>query len=497
MGQWARFAGIGLLFVCAGACDPEAAPLPDVIECMRDSDCDDDSRFCNGEPTCQMRTHMTARGPWRVNQCVPGESPCGVLRCLEATDRCDCSDPDPDDDGADSIACGGTDCDDTDPGRAPGGTEICDPEDKDEDCDSTTFGERDRDGDGSFDASCCNGSHCGEDCDDANRSTHPRSVEVCDGRDNDCDAHVDEGVVVNLYVDADHDGWGVGDFADVELCAESAGYSTRTGDCDDEDPWLYPGRFRCVSGPDLELCADGAWASMTCPGLGLCVPQPNHTGVCLPGDDFPECSDGEDNDGDALADFRDPECTSPLDNSESARLCGDGMDNDGDTLVDYPDDPGCSSAEDNDEANPVTPAACSNGLDDDGDGTVDYVLGSGDPGCSSASDPSEREVTGPACDNGLDDDGDGSADYPADITCLNPTQDLEQAECANGVDDDLDGLIDYGTTLANDPGCLSLLDLSERNPQGSACDNGVDDDLDGAIDYPGDTDCTDPKDVTE
>ncbi|MBI2888929.1 MAG: hypothetical protein HYY60_01325 [Parcubacteria group bacterium] len=63
---------------------------------------------------------------------------------------------------------------------------------------------------------------------------------------------------------------------------------------------------------------------------------------------------------------------------------------------------------------------CNDGLDNDGDGLKDYkapeALGSpGDPGCSSASDTSERGTN--QCDNGIDDDGDGRIDYPNDPTC--------------------------------------------------------------------------------
>jgi len=61
-----------------------------------------------------------------------------------------------DGDGRDSIACGGDDCDDNDRNRYPGNAEVCDAEDHDEDCDATTFGNRDVDGDGHIDALCGN-----------------------------------------------------------------------------------------------------------------------------------------------------------------------------------------------------------------------------------------------------------------------------------------------------------------------------------------------------
>lgn len=70
-----------------------------------------------------------------------------------------------------------------------------------------------------------------------------------------------------------------------------------------------------------------------------------------------ECSDGRDNDNDAVIDQQDPGCTdaagtyNPADASEhEARLvCDDGVDNDGDLLIDYPNDGGCCRPDTSDE----------------------------------------------------------------------------------------------------------------------------------------------------
>ena len=60
----------------------------------------------------------------------------------------------------------------------------------------TTFGFRDRDGDGEPDALCCNrvGDEevCGSDCDDTTIARRSGQVELCDEVDNDCDGKVDE-----------------------------------------------------------------------------------------------------------------------------------------------------------------------------------------------------------------------------------------------------------------------------------------------------------------
>jgi hypothetical protein len=63
--------------------------------------------------------------------------------------------------------------------------------------------------------------------------------------------------------------------------------------------------------------------------------------------------------------------------------CSDGLDNDGDALVDFPADPGCIAAASNLE-NPL----CDDDLDNDGDGKIDWDGGAGlgtpDPECTAA-----------------------------------------------------------------------------------------------------------------
>ena len=66
--------------------------------------------------------------------------------------------------------------------------------------------------------------------------------------------------------------------------------------------------------------------------------------------------------------------------------CSDGIDNDGDGATDFPADFSCSSANDDDEANPK--AKCQDGIDNDGDGKID----SQDAGCDNNQDDDEFNV---------------------------------------------------------------------------------------------------------
>lgn len=93
---------------------------------------------------------------------------------------------DKDGDGSKSKACGGNDCDDNDVNRYPGNTEVCDKNNKDEDCNPATVGNKDRDGDGYIDANCCNKNeqnklNCADDCNDNNRAIIPGS-QYCVGK---------------------------------------------------------------------------------------------------------------------------------------------------------------------------------------------------------------------------------------------------------------------------------------------------------------------------
>ena len=90
----------------------------------------------------------------------------------------------------------------------------------------------------------------GDDCDDADPASLPGAAEQCDGRDNDCDSTIDEGMVLTTYF-SDYDGDGVGN-ADypAESCAQPVGYVAEAGDCNDANAAVNPFAAEVCNGLD-------------------------------------------------------------------------------------------------------------------------------------------------------------------------------------------------------------------------------------------------------
>ncbi len=454
--------------VCAGlalalaACDSSSpAALPDggrpdagLTPCASDTECDD-ARYCNGREACMPgAADADARG------CVAGAVPCmASQRCSEMEGRCVTScaiDPDADGDGAASIDCGGSDCDDADPNRFVGNTEVCDDADRDEDCDPSTFGARDADGDGFVDSACCNegamGMRCGMDCNDARRDAHPGATEACEGIDNDCDGRIDEGLLVAAWPDRDYDLHGIDDDAmRAEVCPGTPGYAQTRDDCDDTSPVRHRAQ--------LEICDA---IDNDCDGLV------DESPVSIPW--YP------DEDGDLFgAPGRDVviSCTPVPGYSTRSSDC-----NDADARVHPGAFERCNGADDDcngyADAGGLRPGDTE---DDDGDGVADVVCGGSD--CDDANAdvyPGAQELC-----NGIDDDCDRMVDGAS-------------ADAMWYLDLDRDG---YGDSTR--PAISSCEPQAGRVPRGGDCDDGdasihprvpdlcdgIDADCDGSIDENG------------
>ncbi|MBK7759346.1 MAG: lamin tail domain-containing protein [Deltaproteobacteria bacterium] len=159
-----------------------------------------------------------------------------------------------------------TDCDDKDASRYPGADEVCDGEDQD--CDEeidedaidrvTTYADEDEDGFGDPAAplvACeppAGAVDNAEDCDDGDAEVSPDGVETCDGRDEDCDGELDEGLTADaetFYADGDGDGYGDPNLS-VQACAAPSGYLSQAGDCDDGDASVNPDATEVCGGAD-------------------------------------------------------------------------------------------------------------------------------------------------------------------------------------------------------------------------------------------------------
>jgi alpha-tubulin suppressor-like RCC1 family protein len=408
--------------------------------CVDDAMCDD-GLFCNGVETC-----LPSAPEADATGCVRADAPCVAgQRCDEDADMClsNCAVvPDADGDGVDGIECGGSDCDDTNPSRYPGATELCDTANVDEDCDPTTFGDRDADGDGYVDQACCNmlgdGLRCGDDCSDARRDMHPGFAETCDFLDNDCDGLVDEVVAVPGFADADRDLHGDPSMP-MNACPDTPGFSTTDDDCDDNDPEVF--------GAQLEIC------------------------------------DEKDNDCDELVDETPAAVTWYADED------GDGFGIDGAAtqisctpIRDF----SLRSSDCDDMDRLVSPSAreLCNGEDDDCNGRADFIIRTGDL---------------------EDDDGDGFADMAcggADCDDRNAAVHPGALELCDGLDNDCDGVADGADAMAmwyldldgdgygdeSQPGIEDCDPQPARVPRGGDCD-----DLDGAV-HPGVSDTCDDVD---
>ncbi len=87
------------------------------------------------------------------------------------------------------------------------------------------------------------------DCNDGDATIYLNAPELCDGKDNDCDGVIDDGLgtLTPFYHDYDGDGYGTTDTYNDEnynsiiyACTAPEGYVDNNLDCDDRDEYTYP-----------------------------------------------------------------------------------------------------------------------------------------------------------------------------------------------------------------------------------------------------------------
>ena len=190
---------------------------------------------------------------------------------------------DPDDDGDGYPAS--VDCDDGDPDIHPGANEICN--EVDDNCDAEVDAEDERldpasgftsyvdsDGDGAGDPatevrSCTpptSGVEQGGDCDDQDPAISPFATEICNDRvDDDCDGLADDedpdadpAGFETFWLDADGDLYG-DEEASTQACEAPRDYTTRAGDCDDQQAAVNPEEKEiCDNGVDEDCSGDAS-----------------------------------------------------------------------------------------------------------------------------------------------------------------------------------------------------------------------------------------------
>ena len=470
----------------ATACGDDATPLDasipgdvgfdgEVATCETANDCSD-GLFCTGEETCQAGVCV----PGVVVDCDDGIE-CTIDGCNEIANRCESLAPDLDEDGSGDMRCVdalgeplGRDCDDSDPRRFGGNLEVCDLDDDlqgaglDEDCDATTFGAVDADGDNYFDARCFNtdgdGVRAGgDDCNDGRRDVNPAASETCDHVDNNCDGNVDEGVLINVAPDADRDGFPV----DGESRMECPGFAGLVAidddtlfDCDDANPTVNPGQVEICDliDNDCNLVADDntqivPWYGDS-DGDGFGSAATRVVMSCEPVADTSILNTDCDDDNAAI-------------HPAAAEAC-DGIDNDCNGRADYEITPGDFE-------------------DDDGDGSADIRCGAPRGVDCDDQDASTGGGTPESCD-GRDNDCDDNVDegatevqwfydgdrdghgtnanpaFPPVFSCSPPMRyvgsggdcnDMDAArspdatEVCNSVDDDCDGALDEAPAICD------------------------------------------------
>ena len=178
----------------------------------------------------------------------------------------------------------------------------------------TYFFDADRDGFGSLDYPTTEGcaeqapegySLTNDDCDDTYDYIHPGAPERCNEKDDNCNQTIDEDAdPVELWPDADGDGYAAFSGESVIGCVPLEGYAAERADCDDTDPKRNPGATEVCNLVDDDC--DGRTDERVRPqcGEGWCLRDSVtcSEASCTPGTPLPETCNLLDDDCDGEVD---------------------------------------------------------------------------------------------------------------------------------------------------------------------------------------------------
>ncbi len=460
-------------------------------EALSGTACDVANAFgaCKGVTTCDgVKAVCTAKTP-AEEVCNGADDDCDGASDEGYPDTdldlsADCIDADDDGDGTPDSA----DCAPLDLAVHPAATEACNG--KDDDCDGVKdevgalgcqphYQDVDGDAIGNAAAAACLCSPgggftvlVGGDCNDLDKEVSPKSPELCNGKDDDCDDATDEadaGGCKAHFQDLDNDTYGDSSVTAC-LCAASKGFgATKGGDCHDKDDAIHPGATEGCNFKDDDC--DGATDE---PGAFGCVDHygdadkdgygkfGNASCQCSPTDKHPVSLVGDCDDGDAnispkateSCNGKDDDCDNSVDEADALNCTTlwadsdeDGFGKTGDnSCLCKPKSPytATKAGDCDDTKTSISPAALEscNGKDDDCDGATDPALSTG---CN-------------AYFVDLDSDGQGDSFSPTKCLCA-PTAphlalkggdcddkdsgiSLGAKESCNSKDDDCNGLTD-------------------------------------------------------
>jgi hypothetical protein len=259
---------------------------------------------------------------------------------------------DVDGDGYAAQRCASGDCDDYDPNVNPRSIELLDGVDND--CDGAIddgTAAWDSDGDCQCVTPQCTGSanaQCATvvtgDCDDDDVANYSGNTEVCDGGDNDCDQLADEGLQqLTWWTDGDGDGFGSQVAAPVQSCSTVPPLGAVANNADCDDLHANVGPLA---------------AEVECDGLDNDCEPSTRDGVDEDGDDVDRCFDCDDADAtqspanEELCDARDNDCDGEADDGLDfddywPDADGDGFGNEDEDEIEWCDDvPGWADNDD-------------------------------------------------------------------------------------------------------------------------------------------------------